>query len=125
MRIRDCMTEHPHSIRDTETMANAEAMMTRLGVRHLPVLSGGHLVGMITQRDIYFVNTYGDTADVAVEDAMSPDVYSVPPNASLNSVAAHMAENKLGSAVVMEGGDVIGIFTVTDALTLLSDHTRS
>lgn len=121
MRIRDCMTPYPHSIRFSESIDTASKMMREHDIRHLPVLSGGNLVGMLTQRDIYFVEMYGDTEGVQVDEAMSPDVYSVPPDASLNSVATHMAEHKLGSAVVMEGSKVVGIFTVVDALRVLAE----
>lgn len=124
MRIRDAMTNHPHSIGANQTLSKAAKMMQQYNIRHLPVLTGGHLVGMLTQRDLYFVETFRevDTNKVTVDEAMNHDVYCVTPDASLNSVCQHMHENKLGSAVVMEGEQVTGIFTVTDALRLLHEN---
>ena len=61
-----------------------------------------------------------DPEKLAVEEAMSQEVYSVSPKASLREVAQTMAERKYGSAVVMEGNQVRGIFTTVDALRVLA-----
>jgi CBS domain-containing protein len=58
---------------------------------------------------------------VSVEDAMSSDVYKVPPTAALRSVAREMALRKLGSAIVTEGNRVQSVFTTVDALRALDD----
>jgi acetoin utilization protein AcuB len=55
-----------------------------------------------------------------VEDAMSTDIFSVPPSAPLRRVVARMAEKRLGSAVVVDRDKVVGLFTTTDALNVLS-----
>jgi acetoin utilization protein AcuB len=92
--------------------------MRTLGIRHLPVLEGGRLAGVISQRDAYFVETLAgiDPTKVAVEEAMSVDVYAIPADTSLSEVATTMADHKYGCAVVTEGPHVVGIFTVVDAL---------
>jgi acetoin utilization protein AcuB len=50
---------------------------------------------------------------------MSTEVYTVPPEKALGEVAARMVERKYGCAVVVRDGEVIGIFTTTDALRVL------
>jgi acetoin utilization protein AcuB len=57
---------------------------------------------------------------VAVEDAMSVDVYVTSPDAPIADVAATMAEHRYGCAVVMEGAHLAGIFTTVDALNALA-----
>ncbi len=78
---------------------------------------------MLSQRDIYFVETIQgvDPVEVSVEDAMTQDAYQVQPTARLHTVVAAMAKKKIGSAVVVEDGKVVGVFTTTDALTVLSE----
>jgi acetoin utilization protein AcuB len=95
--------------------------MRALGVRHLPVLSAGKLVGIVSQRDLLFVETLRDAepAGVRVDEAMSADVYTVPPERPIGEVAARMLERKFGCAVVVRHGAVVGIFTTTDALRTL------
>ena len=79
-------------------------------------------MGVITQRDLYLLETIAgvDLTKDTVDDAMVTDAYSVPPDAPLDEVAAAMAAEKYGCAVVIERGRVIGIFTTTDALRVLA-----
>ena len=59
-------------------------------------------------------------SQMRVEEAMSTDVYAVPPGTPLREVASTMAARKLGSAVVMEDSRVVGMFTTVDALDTLA-----
>lgn len=103
-------------------------MMREYNIRHLPVLDGGRLAGIITARDIALVETLRDVNpdEVTVEDAMSEDVYTVSPDAPLDEVVGEMASRKYGSAVVMHNQKVVGIYTTVDVCSTLSDllHTR-
>lgn len=125
--IRDHMTPGPHSIGKEQTLADAHRAMRAHKIRHLPVLHGGRLVGIVSERDLHLVETLRDVnpAHVAVEEAMTGDVYSVEPDAALEATAREMAEHKYGSAVVMERGKVVGVFTTVDALRSLSDVLRN
>ena len=116
--IRTYMTESPHSIAPDATIAKAHEVMRALGVRHLPVIEDGRLLGTVSQRDLAIMETLPgvEPNEVPVEDAMATDVYTASPDAPLQHVATEMAARKLGSAVIMDGKDVIGIFTTTDAL---------
>jgi acetoin utilization protein AcuB len=120
--IADCMTRAPHSIGVEQSLETAHTMMRTHGIRHLPVLAGGKLVGLLSQRDLYLIETLDrlDTKTVRVDEAMSQEAYVVEPSEPLASVAATMAEKKLGCAVVMDHGKVVGVFTTVDALRLLA-----
>ncbi len=119
--VRDFMTPTPHSIGRDQPLSLAQERMRTYGVRHLPVLEGGKLAGILSQRDALFIETLRDVdpKQVPVEDAMSTDVYVVSPDTPLEQVAAEMAQNKYGCAVVAEGSRILGIFTTTDALRAL------
>ena len=97
-------------------------MMRRYGVRHLPVLNGGKLVGVLSQRDLHFIETLSDVDldTVPVSDAMSPATYTVGPHSSLRGVAAEMADKRYGSAIVVEKDRVIGILTTVDGMRALA-----
>ena len=62
---------------------------------------------------------------LCVEDAMVPDVYTIADDAELETVAADMARLKIGSAVVVKDGDVVGVFTAVDGLRALADVLKS
>lgn len=121
--IQKYMTTAPHTVRPDLTLAAADKIMHEQGVRHLPVLNGGQLVGLLSQRDIRLIESFKDVdaANVQVVEAMSQDIYEVPPTAYLDEVVATMAEHKYGSAVVTQNGKVVGIFTTVDALQALAD----
>jgi len=119
--IQAVMTAQPITIGRTESLATAHELMRRNACRHLPVLEHGELVGVVTQRDLYLLETIAgvDLSEDRVDDAMSVDAYAVDPDAPLSEVSEHMAANRYGCAVVIERGRVIGIFTATDALRAL------
>ncbi|HEY8077589.1 MAG TPA: CBS domain-containing protein [Labilithrix sp.] len=123
LRIKDVMTPQPVTIGRKQTLETAHAMMREHRCRHLPVLEHGDLVGVLSQRDLYFLESLGgiELEKDIVEDAMATDAYSVGPDELLAAVCAHMAEHKLGCAVVLERDRVAGIFTATDALRVLAD----
>jgi acetoin utilization protein AcuB len=120
--IEQYMTPSPHSIGAEQTLARAKTVMHEHDIRHLPVLHGGRLVGMVTDRDVSLVETLEDVDPrlVTVSDAMSTSVYSVPPETPLEQVVKEMAGRKYGSAVVMRGHHVAGIFTTVDACRVLA-----
>lgn len=113
------MTRHPHSIRFDEKLKVASELMERLHVRHLPVLNAGQLVGVLSDRDLKLVSRSADGA--RVEDACVDEPFAVDVDTSLWIVADTMAKKRIGSAIVLEGGKVVGIFTVTDACRALAD----
>jgi acetoin utilization protein AcuB len=120
--IGNFMTAPVHTIGVQEPLAEAHELMNRYAIRHLPVLEGGKLVGMLSQRDLHLIETLKDVDPevVTVEEAMNQDVFKVGPNTPIEEVARQMAEHKYGSAVVIrDDRHVLGIFTSTDALRVL------
>ena len=116
------MTPQPVTIGRNETLGMAHRLMRDHHVRHLPVLEHGELVGVVSQRDLFLVESIRgvDIDDDRVEDAMSTDAYAVTPGVPIATVAKTMMRHGYGCAVITERGRVIGIFTVTDALRLVS-----
>ncbi len=118
--VCDYMTPSPHTIGIDQSVARARQMMVELETRHLPVLDDGHLVGMVSERDLRLVANR-EQAAVKVDEVMSNDVYAVDGAKYLSEVALHMANHRLGSAVVTSHERVIGIITTTDLSKALAD----
>jgi len=123
LTIADRMTKTPELIGQEQSMTHAHELMRERGIRHLPVMHGGKLVGLVSERDLHLIETLRDVdpAEVRVEEAMSQDVYAVSPKTPLEEVVREMAERKIGSAVVVEGREVVGVFTTVDALDTLAE----
>ena len=116
------MSPQPFTIGRRESLETAHRLMRAHRIRHLPVLERGELIGIVTQRDLYFLETIRgvDLEKDIVEDAMTTDTYAVAPDTPIGAVAKNMARHRYGCAVVLERGKVAGIFTVTDALLLVA-----
>lgn len=121
--IQKYMTYIPKSIGYDQSIAQASEFMRKLHLRHLPVLKGGKLVGILTDRDISLVMSFkdADAEKMTVEEAYTPDPYFTSPDAPLNEVVAHMAEKKYGCALIVDNGKLVGIFTETDAYKALAE----
>ena len=121
--IQKYMTTTPHTVRPDLTIAAADKIMHENRIRHLPVLNGGQLVGLLSQRDIRLIESFKDVdiKTVQVVEAMSQDVFEVSPSSSLDEVVLTMAAKKSGSAVVTQNSHVVGIFTAVDALQALAE----
>lgn len=121
--IKKYMSTSPHTIGHDQPLAKAHKLMQEHGIRHLPVLDAGKLVGMLSDRDLHLIETLRDVDpnDVLVEEAMSTVLYTVVPDTPLDEVAAEMADMKYGSAVVLDHGKVVGVFTTIDGMRALSE----
>jgi acetoin utilization protein AcuB len=125
--VQKYMSTCPVSIGSEQTLATAQKVMRDHQIRHLPVLDGGNLVGVLSERDIQRVETFRDVDPLTskVADAMSLEPFVVDPAAALDAVAAEMAEKRLGAAVVMQNHKVVGVFTTVDGMRALSELLQS
>ncbi len=121
LSIRDVMTRLVHCVELESSLDCAHALMEENGIRHLPVLDGHKLVGTVSQRELALLRGFPmiDMTVASVADAMADEVYVVSPDEPLRTVVREMAEKKYGSAIVFEGGVVLGIFTTIDALRVI------
>jgi acetoin utilization protein AcuB len=121
--IQKYMTTCPHTIGRGQPMSVAHQLMREHRIRHLPVLDAGRIVGLVSDRDLSFIETLLDVdpKKVLVEEAMTPEPYVVAPGSALDEVVSTMAARKYGSAIVADHGKAVGIFTTVDACTAFAD----
>jgi len=117
------MTTVPHTIDTGCTIADAKKIMRDHNIRHLPVLSSSKVVGIITDRDITFIQAFKgvDSTVEKVDVAMTTNPYTVKIDTSLDEVCLIMAKNKYGSVLVEDNHKLVGIFTWVDALNATHD----
>lgn len=123
VKIADVMTKTPRSIEPHQSIDTARKWMDDLKVRHLPVRSGGKLVGVLSERDLNLVAGLPGAKHEAktVEDAMISAVRTVADSRNLKDVAREMLDHRIGCVMVTGKDDsLLGIFTDTDALKILA-----
>lgn len=133
--VRDFMTAPARSIPHDARLLDAALILRSAGFRHLPIVDGDRLVGLITDRDIHrfapsllskitpeeynaiFENT-------PLKRVMTRNPMTVTPTTPLREAASLLHENKLGCLPVVEDGRLVGIITVTDMLGVLVQFLR-
>ena len=126
-QVRDVMQVKVVTISVTERLSTVEDIMTLGRVRHMPVVHGGRLVGVVSQRDLLraSLSELGTTETVerraflhAIEIAqvMSQPAISIGADASVSSAAQLMAQNRIGCLPVVEDERLVGMLTETDVL---------
>jgi acetoin utilization protein AcuB len=119
------MTPFPHSIDVDAPLQDAHGLMRERRFRHLPVMSNGEIVGVLTDRDIKLIlgPDFGspDERELKVRDAYVERPCIVPASTPVAKVARLMADNRIGSAIVTKHEKLVGIFTVTDACRALAE----
>jgi len=126
LTMGDCMSQVPVTIDAGLTMDDAAQRMFDHKIRHLPVVDRGHLVGVVSERDLAMIDSIPnvDRQSMSVATAMSSNPYTCSKATPLVEVVDTMADQKIGTAIVMESGKIVGIFTTIDALRYLADALR-
>ncbi len=121
--VGSVMTRLPFVVSIDDGIDAAESIMKEHGVRHVPVVDGDALVGIVSQRDVALLLnpalSFGDRRRVRTRSVCTRNPYVVAEDEPLDRVVLEMADRHLGSAIVARDGQVIGIFTVTDACRVL------
>ena len=122
LEIRRYMTTVIVVVSPDQPLSEAIRLMRLHEVRHLPVVLQGELRGVLSQRDVYRLQSLGtfDTASVLVSEAMTSDPYTVEPDEPVDRVAREMVRRRIGTALVSHGPRLMGLFTATDALLALA-----
>ena len=120
-RVRAYMTPSPLTITPDLSVADAAERMFANKIRHLPVIEGERLIGMVTERDLAVVDalTARQRQKIPVRQVMRTDPYTCHPDEPIREVVKRMVQHKLGSVVCLEAGRIVGVFTTVDAMRRL------
>jgi acetoin utilization protein AcuB len=129
MLVRDIMQTHPVSATPETRLPHLLRLLQRRGFRHLPVLDGGKLVGIISDRDLKqsmisaASMTEGRERDRLLDaltagQILARAVVTIGPMFGVEEAARLMATRKISALPVTEGDRLVGIVTETDVLQL-------
>ncbi len=131
LRVKDYMNSSVSTLTPEDRLLDADLLIRRATVRHLPVVSDGRMVGLLTERDVrrYAPSILHSTPEeyneiferTLVGTVMTKDVKSIRPDAPLAEAAAILYSERLGCLPVIEGDRLVGIITRTDILRYAND----
>src|SRR3990172_8454426 len=127
LTVREMMTTTVATLGRNDTLDLADDLMSMGRIRHLPVLDEGHVVGVVSQRDLFrsalaVALGYGERAQklllttITVKRVMREPAISIAPEATVTQATRVMLEHKIGCLPVVEGQTLVGIVTETDIL---------
>jgi len=126
MLVKERMTRNPITIRPDTPVTEAQALMKRERIHHLPVLDKDEkLVGIVSEKDLLYaspspastLSVYEMTsllAKLKVEKVMSRNVITVTEDVPLEEAARTMADKGIGGLPIVRGSAVVGVITESD-----------
>ena len=118
--IGDLMSFPVETIDAKATMKDVAEILKKKGISGMPVTEDGKLVGVISRRDVNKIKKDSQWRAPA-KAFMSTDMISAPPHMSVPKAARIMVKHDVGRLPVVDNGDLIGIFTRSDAMLYYYD----
>lgn len=106
------ITPFPYHIDSQASLSEAKAIMAERSIRHLVVKTDGDISGLLSERDLQLKHT---DEELVVDDVCTPNPTVADIHDPLNKVLEVMVEKQLGSIIALREGELVGIFTTTDA----------
>ena len=133
MLVKDSMKRDPVTVKKDDSFRYALKLIRKEGIKHLPVLEGKRLVGIITDRDLRQAAPSPATSlevhelnylleRLKIEAIMTKKVITVSPESSLQEAAKLLIAHKLGCLPVVEREELVGIITESDFLRAYNEQ---
>ena len=132
--VSEIMTSHPHTLCLNDSLEDARDMFEKLKLRHIPVVRGDKLLGILSLTDILrlsFGTKFGATqydADEAIFEMLSIDQVmnhspkTVASSHTLREVGEILSKEEFHALPVVDGDNLVGIVTTTDVIKYLLEH---
>jgi acetoin utilization protein AcuB len=125
MRVDQIMTRDVRAITPDVSAERAWQFMQEERIRHLVVMDGDEVVGIVSDRDLG--GSHGALArrDRSVREMMTPHPLALEPSADVRDVAKLLRDLVIGCFPVVDGKDLVGIVTTTDLLDVVASLSTS
>jgi acetoin utilization protein AcuB len=127
MQVEQWMNRDPVTVGPQESFRTAMHLIRQKGIRHLPVVEGKRLVGIVTDRDLRQAAPSGATSlsihelhylleKLTVREIMTRQVVTIRPDQTVEEAALLLLGHRIGGLPVVREGELVGIITETDIL---------
>ena len=120
--VNEIMTADPISLGPSAPLSKAGELMKEHRIRHVPVAEDGKLLGLITQRDLLALASAEDQYSTTGE-LMRQNVFTVSVDSDMRGAALLMQKHKIGCLPVVREGQLVGIVTDSDYVSLAINLT--
>lgn len=129
--ISEIMSKNIIALNRDDDLETAEILFKRHKIRHIPVVNGEVIIGMLSYSDLLRISfadaVYDNEEEVdtlvynmfTIDQVMVKDVVTVPPTATVKDVAKILSEKEFHALPVVDDGNLVGIVTTTDLLNYL------
>jgi len=122
--IGSVMTPAQFAIEADAPLRLARTVMLRENIHHLPVVSSGRPVGLLTERDLqlitYLANDLLGDDELTAGDVCVPDPYTAELQTPITEVLIEMARRRLPAGLIVDNGLLVGLYSTHDACTELA-----
>ena len=132
--ISEIMSKNIIALNRDDDLETAEILFKRHKIRHIPVVNGEIIIGMLSYSDLLRIS-FADAVDdedksvdtvvyemFTIEQVMAKALTSVTPNHSIKEVAEILAKKEFHALPVIENEKLVGIVTTTDLIKYLIDQ---
>lgn len=126
LRVRDAMTRDVVTLGPEASVGEAWGMVRERKIRHIPIVEGSRLVGIVSDRDLRDVSPPRGARDqentlgwVRVRDIMTTDIVTIHPLDTIDHAAREIYDRRIGCLPVVDGGELVGIITSSDMMRAL------
>ncbi len=129
--VSTIMTSNVIKLNVTDSLSKAEKLFKEHKIRHIPVMSGNKIIGMLSYTDllrISFAETIDDEDQIidvtvyevfTIEQVMAKNLICISPDSTIKEAAEILANREFHALPVTENGNLIGILTTTDLIKYL------
>jgi acetoin utilization protein AcuB len=132
MLVRKKMKKDLVTVTKDDKMTTAKKLLKEKNIRHLPVVDGKKLIGLVTNMDIRKAEASPATSleirelhylldKLTVGEIMTRNVITIPPDISIEEATTLLHDNRIGCLPVVEDGNLVGILTENDVMDILID----
>lgn len=131
--ISAIMTKNIITLNSTDNLETAERLFKRNKIRHIPVVSGKEVIGMLSLTDLLRIS-FADVTDdektvettvynmFTIEQVMTKKLTSVSSSTTIKEVAEILSKKEFHAIPVIDNGEISGIITTTDLINYLIEQ---
>ncbi|AHY46120.1 CBS domain [Rubrobacter radiotolerans] len=129
LKVRDSMTRDVVTLGPEASVAQAWEIVRGRGVRHIPIVEDGRLVGLVSDRDLRDASPIRKSSDggedenvfgwSSMRDIMTRKPVTISPFDTIEHAAREIYERRIGCLPVVDGGELVGIITSADMMRTL------